>query len=150
MGLTQSSKGFELSVADYLLFGLEEGKAAIVPDMEFFLDEMIEVMREESYLIQIEGHTDDYRVASREYPSSWELSTARAVTILRYFVETGGISPLRLSAAGFGKYHPLVPNETPEDRAANRRVVISFLRDELAEDVSREGPLYKDGVVKRF
>ena len=150
MGFSQTSKGFEVSIADYLLFGLEPGKAEIVPEMESFLDEMIEVMRRESYLIQIEGHTDDYPVASKQFPSSWELSTERAVTILRYFVEKGGISPLRLSAAGFGKYHPLVPNETPEDRARNRRVVITLLRDELAQDGGEEKPLFKEGVFKPF
>jgi chemotaxis protein MotB len=150
MGFSQTSKGFELSIADYLLFGLEPGKAEIVPEMESFLDEMIEIMRQESYLIQIEGHTDDYPVASKQFPSSWELSTERAVTILKYFVEKGGISPLRLSAAGFGKYHPLFPNETSEDRAKNRRVVISLLRDELAQDGNEEKPLFKEGVVKPF
>jgi len=150
MGFSRTSKGFELSIADYLLFGLEPGKADIAPEMESFLDEMIEIMRQESYLIQIEGHTDDYPVTSQQFPSSWELSTARAVTILRYFVEKGGISPLRLSAAGFGKYHPLYPNETAEDRAKNRRVVISLLRDELAQEGSEEGPLFKAGVLKPF
>jgi chemotaxis protein MotB len=150
IGFSQTSKGLELSIADYLLFGLESGKADIAPGMESFLDEMLEIMRQESYLIKIEGHTDDYPVASKQFPSSWELSTERAVTILRYFVEKGGISPLRLSAAGFGKYHPLYPNETSEDRAKNRRVVISLLRDELAQDGSEEGPLFKEGVVKPF
>lgn len=150
MEFSQTSKGFELSVSDYLLFGLEAGKADIVPEMEYFLDEMIEMMRQESYLIRIEGHTDDYSAVSRQFPSSWELSTARAVTILRYFVENGAISPLRVSAAGFGKYHPLAPNETAEDRAKNRRVVISLLKDELEIDGKGEGPLFKEGALKTF
>ena len=98
MGFSQTGKGFELSIADYLLFGLEPGKADIDPAMEPFLDEMIEIMRQESYLIQIEGHTDDYPVTSQQFPSSWELSTARAVTILRYFVEKGGVSPSLVSS----------------------------------------------------
>lgn len=150
MEFSQTNKGFELSVSSYLLFGLESGKVEILPEMQPFLDEMLEVVRREPYLIRIEGHTDDYPVSSPKFPTSWDLSTARAVSILKYFVEKGGISPSRVSAAGFGKYRPLFSNDTPEERAQNRRVVISLLKNELAGDVSEEKPLFKEGVVKPF
>ena len=150
MEFSQTNKGFELSISSYLLFGLESGKADILPGMQPFLDELLEVVRKEPYLVKIEGHTDDYPESSQEFPSSWDLSTARAVRILKYFVDKGGISPARLSAAGFGKYRPLFPNDTPEERAKNRRVVISLLKDELSHDDSAEKPLFKEGVVKPF
>ena len=150
MEFSQTNKGFELSMSSYLLFGLESGKTEILPGMLPFLDEMLEVVRRESYLIRIEGHTDNYPVSSPEYPTSWDLSTARAVTILRYFVEKGGIAPSRVSAAGFGKYRPLFSNDTPEEREQNRRVVISLLKNELAGTTSEEKPLFKEGVVKPF
>jgi len=132
-----------------LLFGLEEGKAEIPPEMERFLNEVAEIISQETYLIRIEGHTDDRPPASKQYPSSWELSAARAVAVLKYFTERG-ISPLRLSAAGYGKYHPLYPNDTPEGRAKNRRVVLSFLKNELQEDRDAQAPLFNEGVVKTF
>ncbi len=143
-----TNKGFEVTITDYLLFGLTSGSAAIVPEMKPFLNEMAEIIRQTSYLVSIEGHTDDRPVRSREFPSSWDLSTARAVTILKYLIVEEGISPLRLSAKGFGKYRPLFPNYTEEHRARNRRVMIYFESAELEEDKLRERPLFKEGKVK--
>ena len=150
MAFSQTNKGFELSMSSYLLFGLESGQAEILPEMQLFLDELLEVVRREPYLIRIEGHTDNYPVSSPEFPTSWDLSTARAVRILRYFVEKGGIAPSRVSAEGFGKYRPLFSNDTAEERAQNRRVVISLLKNELSDTSSEEKPLFKEGVVKPF
>ena len=143
-----TNKGFEVAIIDYLLFGLTSGSAAIAPEMKPFLNEMAEIIRQTSYLVSIEGHTDDRPVRSREFPSSWDLSTARAVTILKYLIVEEGISPFRLSAKGFGKYRPLFPNDTEEHRARNRRVMIYFESAELEEDKLRERPLFKEGKVK--
>lgn len=143
-----TNKGFEVAITDYLLFGLTSGSAAIVPEMKPFLNEMAEIIRQTSYLVSIEGHTDDRPVRSREFPSSWDLSTARAVTILKYLIVEEGISPLRLSAKGFGQYRPLFPNDTEEHRSRNRRVMIYFESAELEEDKLREKPLFKEGKVK--
>ena len=68
-----------------------------------------------------------FRSTLQRYPSNWELSTARAVTVLRYFIETYGISSKRLAAEGFAEYHPIAPNDSIENRAQNRRVEIIFL-----------------------
>lgn len=77
--------------------------------------------------VLIEGHTDDEPITSSQFPSNWELSTARATTILRYLEEKEGISPKRLSAVGYGEYRPLATNTTPEGRQKNRRVEIVIL-----------------------
>jgi len=77
--------------------------------------------------VLIEGHTDDEPIASAQFSSNWELSTARATTILRYLEEKEGISPKRLSAAGYGEYRPLATNATREGREKNRRVEIVIL-----------------------
>ena len=143
-----TNKGFEVAITDYLLFGLTSGSAAIVPEMKPFLNEMAEIIRQTSYQVSIEGHTDDRPVRSQAFSSSWDLSTARAVTILKYLIVEEGISPLRLSAKGFGKYRPLFPNDTEEHRAKNRRVMICFESGELEEDKLRERPLFKEGTVK--
>lgn len=146
--LTMTDTGFEVYVADYVLFGLQPGNADIVPDMEPFLDELAEVVRQKQYVVRIEGHTDDRFVGTAKFPSSWELSTARAVNILRYFIDRGGISSLQLSAAGFGKYQPLFPNDTPEHRAKNRRVMVYLETNQLDEKRLKKEPLFKKGVVK--
>jgi chemotaxis protein MotB len=80
--------------------------------------------------VLIEGHTDDEPIASAQFSSNWELSTARATTILRYLEEKEGISPERLSAAGYGEYRPLASNATREGREKNRRVEIVILSRE--------------------
>jgi len=76
--------------------------------------------------IQIEGHTDTdpIRRTAHLYKSNWELSTARALSVLHYLIDRGGISPQMISAAGYGQYHPMAPNTTPAQKQKNRRVEI--------------------------
>ena len=74
------------------------------------------------YNLRVEGHTDNIPIHTEEFPTNWELSTARATHIARIFLASGEIPPERLSAAGFAEYHPVATNDTPEGRAENRRV----------------------------
>lgn len=78
--------------------------------------------------ISIEGHTDDRPVLpGSKFDSNWELSSARAFAVLRFF-EINGIPQARLSATGYGEFRPLESNATPEGRTANRRIEINILR----------------------
>jgi chemotaxis protein MotB len=77
--------------------------------------------------VRVEGHTDDVPIHTSRYASNWELSTARATSIVAYFVQNVGIAPARLSAAGYAEFHPRGPNGTPAARARNRRVDIVIL-----------------------
>lgn len=77
--------------------------------------------------LRIEGHTDNVPISTREFRSNWELSTARAATVIRFLIERVAIDPRRLSAAGYGEFHPRVANDSPENRARNRRVDIVIL-----------------------
>ena len=78
--------------------------------------------------IRLEGHTDDTPIRTRLYPSNWQLSTARAITVLKFLINERSMPSGRLSAAGYGKFRPLVPNVSPENRAKNRRVDVVVLR----------------------
>ncbi len=100
------------------------GKAQLKPQAYSILDKIIEITTETNNRIRIEGHTDNIPIHTPQYPSNWELSTARALSVLRYFLGSGRISPERLAAVGYGQYHPLVPNDSPENRSKNRRVEI--------------------------
>ena len=73
------------------------------------------------YRIGIRGHTDDLDIETVQFPSNWELSAVRATTVLRYFIEEG-IDPERMTATGYADFIPLVNNDSPENRARNRRV----------------------------
>jgi chemotaxis protein MotB len=81
--------------------------------------------------LRVEGHTDNRPINTRYYPSNWELSSARAASVVHRFAR-GGISPSRLSVIGFGEFRPAEPNDTAAGRNANRRVVIVILAGEGA------------------
>ncbi len=74
--------------------------------------------------IIVEGHTDNVPVGVKEFESNWELSATRATKVLRYFTEAKGQNPNRFSAVGYGETKPLVPNNSTENKAKNRRVNI--------------------------
>jgi chemotaxis protein MotB len=82
--------------------------------------------------IRVEGHTDDVPIHTALFASNWELSTARATTVVRFLIEAGGLDPARLAAAGYAEYRPKVDNDTPESRARNRRVDIVVLDPDIA------------------
>jgi len=120
-----SSKGSVMRLSDKALF--DAGKAAISPPAVPLLQKIGAIIADTDYEVRVEGHTDDVPIQTAQYPSNWELSTARAVNVLRYLIKTFPISSKRLSAAGFGEYQPLAANDSPLHRARNRRVEIVFL-----------------------
>ena len=77
--------------------------------------------------IQIEGHTDNVPIHTERFPSNWELSSSRALAVFRFFVDQTDMDPRKLSAVGYGEYHPLAPNDTKGNKRMNRRVDIVIL-----------------------
>jgi len=126
--LAYSSKGLVMRLSDRALF--EVGVAAISPQAIPLLKKVGETIAGTDFEVRIEGHSDDLPIKTAQFPSNWELSTARAVNVLRYFLEIGGISSQRLSAVGFGEFQPVVPNNSTAHRAQNRRVEIIFLNSD--------------------
>ncbi|MBP1931449.1 flagellar motor protein MotB [Ammoniphilus resinae] len=123
--LTENPKGVQLTLKDVILFDL--GQANLKPDFLHTLDDIIGLLSVVDNPINIEGHTDNRPIRSGQFPSNWELSSARALAVLHHF-EKKGISPERLQFTGYGEYHPVYPNDTAEHRQANRRVNIVILR----------------------
>ncbi len=109
--------------------GSAELREAAIPVLEK-LAKTITAPRFETYNIQVEGHTDDEPIKTAQFPSNWELSTARAARVVRFFAEGGYVHPVKLSAAGFADQKPKVPNRDadgnpiPENQATNRRTAI--------------------------
>jgi chemotaxis protein MotB len=100
----------------------KSSQVALNTTAEPVFDEVLKVFEKyPDYSINIKGHTDNLPIKSTVYPSNWELSTARAASVLRWFVERG-IDPHRMTASGYADYLPIAPNDTPENRARNRRV----------------------------
>ncbi|MHB8090649.1 MAG: OmpA family protein [Syntrophales bacterium] len=99
--------------------------AATVSDKIYpYLEEISKIAVERDLFLRVEGHTDDIPINTEEFPSNWELSTKRAVNIVRYLIEKRGFPAERLSAEGFGQYHPLAANADPIERSRNRRIEI--------------------------
>jgi len=111
-------EGVIVSLSEDLIF--PAGSAELQPKGKEALDDIAAVLHTMPNAVRVEGHTDDRPTNNPEYPTNWELSTARAVSIVRYLIEQG-ISPSRLSAAGMASYQPLVSNDTADGRAMNRR-----------------------------
>lgn len=88
----------------------------------------------------IAGHTDDQRIRTRRFPNNWHLSTARAVSVLEFFIEQG-FTPENLAATGYGEFSPVAPNDSKENRALNRRIEIILVPDlsELPSLTESEG-----------
>ena len=118
-------EGLIMRLSEHALF--DQGSADISAEALPLLDKIGAIISKTAYLIRIEGHTDNLPIHTELFPSNWELSTARAVNVLRYFIKNHNIDARRLAAEGFGEFHPLVANDSPENRAKNRRVEIIFI-----------------------
>jgi chemotaxis protein MotB len=123
--LNLEERGLVVRFADNVLFDM--GSAEIKPEGRVTLDKVGGILKGIPNHLRIEGHTDDLPIKTASFPSNWELSTARATNVVRYLVDMLGLNANRLSAAGYGEYRPVVPNDTPENRKLNRRVDILVL-----------------------
>lgn len=112
-------------VTDQVLF--EEGRAAVQPDGIRILDVVADALADLPNSVTIEGHTDSRPISTAQFPSNWELSTARATSVLRYLVEEREFPRDRLSAAGYADTRPLAEGDDAAALARNRRVEIVVL-----------------------
>ena len=130
--ITQLQGKLTVNLVDRILF--DSGKAQVKEDGRKVLDKVGAVLnRVADKNIRIEGHTDNVPITTElrsKYPSNWELSTARATAVARYLQDHDKVDPARLVAAGYGEYHPVSPNNTPEGRALNRRIEIVLVPKE--------------------
>jgi chemotaxis protein MotB len=127
--------GLSASVADKLFFA--PGKAELSPSGKNMLNKIVRVVKQmPDKVLRIDGHTDNapIRVGSelyRIYPTNWELAAARAVNVVRYLTEKGGVDSSIISASSYSMYHPVLSNDTKTGRAKNRRIEIVLLDKEL-------------------
>jgi chemotaxis protein MotB len=99
------------------------GKADISEQGKIVIDKVIPTLSSLPNDIVVEGHTDNIPIHNSAFDSNWELSTARATNIVKYLVNNNAFKPEKLSAVGYGEFKPIGPNDTPEGRTKNRRVV---------------------------
>jgi chemotaxis protein MotB len=131
-------------VADNMVF--DRGKADIRAAGAPILQQVAQVLKSTPNRVAIEGHTCDLPIHTPQFPSNWELSSARAGTLLRYFTGEIGLPPDRFMAAGYADTRPLVRNDSETNRARNRRVDIVILKTEAR----READLALHAEVRRI
>jgi chemotaxis protein MotB len=127
----QEKRGLVVSLTEAGFF--DPGQAELHDATNTVLDAVAEALQTVPFEMRIEGHTDNVPIKTSRFPSNWELSTARATYVLSYIVSKYDFAASRLSLAGYGEYHPVASNDTPEGRAANRRVDLVILSEEAAK-----------------
>jgi len=128
LGFSLEARGLVLTiVTDQVLF--EAGQAALQSSGVTILDLVSTALAEIPNRISIEGHTDSRPISTSRFPSNWELSTARATSVLRYLIDVHHLDGARLSAAGYADTRPIDDNATAAGAVRNRRVEIVVLAD---------------------
>ncbi|HEY6004894.1 MAG TPA: OmpA family protein [Anaeromyxobacter sp.] len=124
MAVDRAADRLVIRMKSAILFA--EGQSALTRTAEEVLAGLVPALAGAPSQLRVEGHTDDVPIRTAAFPSNWELSTARAISVVRY-LEDNGVERSRLSVAGYGEFHPLAPNDSAERRALNRRVEIVVL-----------------------
>lgn len=127
VNVSQSIHGIAIEINASLLFA--SGQATLEPGSIKALKAVGRVLAGVPNDIQVEGFTDNTPINTPAFPSNWELSTARASSVVRVFVESG-VSPEHLVAVGYGEFRPADTNSTPDGRARNRHVTVMILSDQ--------------------
>ncbi len=123
--IKQRREGLVISLREMGFF--ESGSATLRRSSADAIDRLVGVLRDRPEMLRVEGHTDNIPIHNAHFNSNWELSTARAIELIRVFIMAYKFAPERLTAAGYGEYHPVDTNATPEGRGHNRRVDIVVL-----------------------
>lgn len=116
-----------ITISDNALF--PSGEAEVKPEARL-LAKAISTMLQQfpDYEVIVSGHTDNVPISNYEFPSNWDLSSARALNFMKILLLNQNLDPIKFSAIGYGEYHPVTGNDTAAGRAQNRRVEVSIIR----------------------
>jgi chemotaxis protein MotB len=113
-------EGFVISLRELGFFN--SGHAELLPGAGEKIERIAKILTQHGLDLRVEGHSDNQPIHNAQFRSNWELSTARAMSVLMLLVNDGGFDPARISVAGYGQYRPVADDATPEGRRMNRRV----------------------------
>lgn len=120
--IIKRERGVVLSLGENILFG--PGEAKLNKRAYPLLESVSSVIKKSKLYIYIEGHTDSKPIKTAKYPSNWELSVARSVSVVEHLIQKCSVPPERIGIAGYGESLPIAPNDTEENRSKNRRIEI--------------------------
>jgi chemotaxis protein MotB len=149
VSLWTSPEGKVITIHDKVIF--DEGSYKIRLSSYGFLKRLCEMINQDKYPVTITGHTDNRPPDEKSFHSNWEISSLRAMEVLKFLVVIGKVAPMRLTAHGCGEYKPIASNKTRQTRAQNRRVDIILDHSSKArlKEISQEGSS-RFFVFKRF
>lgn len=122
---TRTERGIVLVLPEQIIF--ESGAAEILDNAVPFLERVSSLLIKIPNVVKVEGHTDNRPIHNAKYPSNWELSSARASSVIRYFIDIHHMAPERFIATGYSDTRPVAPNDGPENWEKNRRVEIVIM-----------------------
>lgn len=145
--LSQEERGLVISLKETLLFDL--GSADVKTHARNVIVKIGKILITLPNAIRTEGHTDNLPISTRDFPSNWELSTARATNVVKVLVDDVNYPPNLLSATGYGEFRPLVQNTSNYNRQQNRRVDIIVVRSNfnISEPKSINKSLNQDAIT---
>ena len=129
ISVTHNSLWVEVEINTAILYS--SGSAALEPEAYTPLQKLAGVVRDLPNHVDVEGHTDNLPISTPVYPSNWELSAARAASVVQLFIQNG-VAAERLSVIGYGEFRPKAANDTLAGRRQNRRVRVVILADKNA------------------
>lgn len=127
----KDERGIVIRIKDRAFF--DEGRADLKQTAKEALSKIVPIIKNSNSSIRIEGHTDDVPISTGEFKSNWELSVRRATEVVRHLIETYDFAPQKISASGYAEYQPVARNDTPQNRALNRRIEIILLQSSITE-----------------
>jgi chemotaxis protein MotB len=128
VAVTITGRGLVVSLKEAGFF--DSGSATLKQSSYTLLNDVVSSLASYSNAIRVEGHTDNVPISSHNFPSNWELSTARATNVLQHLTKQDDFDPVRISATGYGEYRPISDNDSDEGRMKNRRVDIVLLSEQ--------------------
>ena len=131
----ETEDGAVITISDMVLFG--PGDVRLSEDGRIVMEKVAMVLAQFRYPVTVSGHSDAIPLSRQSTASNWEVSTNRATSVVRFLISMG-IDPAQLKAQGFAHYRPVADNSTPEGRAKNRRVEITYERTYIARAISSE------------
>jgi chemotaxis protein MotB len=117
----------------------DSGSAGVKAGSQPAFSRMAKLLGTRQYNIRIEGHTDNVHIHNSQYTSNWELSTARSTEMIKLLIVKYSFAPQRLSAGGYGEFHPIASNSTEAGRALNRRVDVVVVGKRVPEPAQNRG-----------
>lgn len=134
--VTVETQGYRIVLRINEKGSFASASSVLQPGFEPVMDKITESVAESKGKVIVSGHTDDIPIKTIMYRSNWELSASRAVTVAQYMLEKQQIDAHRFLIEGHADTHPLAPNDSPENRAINRRVEIIIAKDDVLLDDS--------------